>query len=267
MPLPHNVECIERISVHSHWLGFANPCFRSEDLVVVREHEQFIVNSLARRTNDGPETDARPGDRDTVAPTPDALERLLLAIEKPPLENPQPENLGVDLQSLRPLAQNLVASTLSRDRDALRLRRAGLSETQLIELLSDPDALRALLVSYYRGRWTDDSPEFEVRLGFVGGAEIILESKSQMPFMLPWRIQRADPGPSFETFDADVSRTLASCLPEGYLNRSRLLGWVPLHGPLPEEIVRCRLWELGRYHSRPQRLRRFLARWFGLSEA
>lgn len=134
---------------------------------VVRRHEQFIVNSLTRRTNHGPETAARPGDMDSVAPTAEAIERLLLAIEKPPLEHPQPENLGVDLQSLRPLARNLMASTISRDRDALRLRRAGLSETQVIELLSDPDALRALLVSYYRGRWTDDSPEFEVRLSLV----------------------------------------------------------------------------------------------------
>jgi hypothetical protein len=101
----------------------------------------------------------------------------------------------------------------------------------------------------------------------VGGTKIILESKSQMPFMLPWRIQRADPGPPFETFDADVSRTLAACLPEDYLNGSRLLGWVPLHWPLPEEIVRCRLWELGRYYSRPQRLRWFLVRWFGRKKA
>ena len=221
------------------------------------------MKSRTRKTNDGPDTDARPGDMDTVAPTPEALERLLLAIEKPPLEHPQPENLGVDLQSLRPLARNLMTSPISRDRDALRLRRAGLSESQVIELLSDPDALRASLVAYYRGGWTDDSPEFEVRLGLVGGAKIILESKSQMPFMLPWRIQRADPGPPFETFDADVSRTLAACLPEDYLNRSRLLGWAPLHWPLPEEMVRSRLWELGRYYSRPQRLRRFLVRWFG----
>jgi hypothetical protein len=263
MPLPQNVECIERIFVRSQWIGFADPCFRSEDLEVVRRHELFIVNSLTRRTNYGPETDARPGDMDTVAPTPEAVERLLFAIEKPPLGHPQPENLGVDLQSLRTLARNLMASPISRDSDALRLRRAGLSETQVIELLSDPDALRASLVSYYRGVWTDDSPEFEVRLGLVGGAEILLESKSQMPFMLPWRIQRADPGPSFETFDADVSRNLAACLPEVYLNRSRLLGRAPLKWPLPEEIVRCRLWELGRHYSRPQRLRRFLARCFG----
>jgi hypothetical protein len=263
MPLPHNVECIERISIHSQWIGFADPCFRSEDLEVVRHGDRFIVNSLTRRTNYGPGTGTRPGDMDRVAPTPEALERLLLAIEKPPLEHPQPENLGVDLQSLRPLARNLMASAISRDRDALRLRRAGLSETQVIELLSDPDALRASLVSYYQGCWTDDSPKFEVRLGLVGGAGIILESKSQMPFMLPWRIQCADPGPPFQTFDADVSRTLATCLPEDYLNRSRLLGSVPLSWPLPEVMLRCRLWQLGRYYSRPQRLRRLLARWFG----
>ena len=160
-----------------------------------------------------------------------------------------------------------MASPISRDRDALRLRRAGLSGTQVIGLLSDPEALRASLVAYYRSGWTDDSPEFEVRLGLVGGTGIILVSRSQMPFMLPWRIQRADPGPPFETFDADVSRTLAACLPEHYLNRSRLLGWAPLRWPLPEEMVRCRLWDLGRYYPRTQRLRRFLARWFERSEA
>jgi hypothetical protein len=204
---------------------------------------------------------------DTFASTLEALERLLLALEKPPLEHPQPETLGVDMQSLRSLARNLMESPVSRDRDALRLRRAGFSITQVIELLSDPDALRAWLVSYYRGTWTDDSPEFEVRLGLIGGTETILESKSQKPFMLPWRIQRADSGPPFETFDADVSRTLAACLPEDYLNRSRLLGRVPLGWPLQEEIVRGRLWELGRYYSRPQRLRRFLSRWFGRWEA
>ena len=107
MPLSHNVESIERISVHSRWLGFANPCLRLEDLEVVRRNQQMIVNSLTRRTNDGPDTDARAGDTDTVAPTPEALEQLLLAIEKPPLEHPWPENLGVDLQSRGFLAKGV----------------------------------------------------------------------------------------------------------------------------------------------------------------
>jgi hypothetical protein len=92
MPFPVNVGCIERISVHSQWIGFANPSFVSEDLEVIRWQEQFVVNRRVRRANPARDMDDRPDDMEAVAPTPESLERLLLALDKPRLDHPQPEH-------------------------------------------------------------------------------------------------------------------------------------------------------------------------------
>ena len=100
-----------------------------------------------------------------AAVSPALVDRLLLAIQKPPLERPSPENLGLDSQALRPFAQHLAGprSCIWAD-DRRRLRRVGFSDEQIADLLSDVDALPLLLQRIYRGAWTDDYPQMEVRL-------------------------------------------------------------------------------------------------------
>lgn len=196
-----------------------------------------------------------------VAVAPALVDRLLLAIEKPPLERPTPENLGLDSQALRPYALHLAGheSCIWAD-DRRRLRRAGFSNEQIADLLSDADALPLLVERAYRCRWTDDYPEMEVRLRTAGEAEIVLESKSQNHFMLPWWIRRTDKDTRFMTFDADISRALAAILPEGYLNRGVLLGKAGLGEDLARSVVTDRLWELSKQYKVPGWLGRILGR-------
>ena len=179
-----------------------------------------------------------------------------------PLESPDPKNLGLDSQALRPHAQQLAANRSSWDNEQRRLRRAGFSDEQIADLLSDTDGLPRLLKSLYRGFWTDDSPQMEVRLRIWDGNEIVLESKSQKHFMLPWWIRRTDTRERFQSFDADISRGVAAILPKGYLNRERLLGNAGLLGVLAEHVVESRLCELDREQKPHRRLARLLGRAF-----
>ncbi len=203
----------------------------------------------------------KPDEKPWVAVSAALVDRLRLAIDKPPLEHPSLENLGLDSQALRPYARLLASdhSLVGAD-DQRRLRRVGFSDEQIVDLLCDADALPHVVESVYRTQWTDDNPEMEVRLRMTGGTEIVLESKSQKHFMLPWWIRRTDTQARFRTFDADISRALAAILPRVYLNRRVLLGEAGLGEVLADWVVTHRLRELGRQYKLPGRLERFVNR-------
>ena len=80
--------------------------------------------------------------------------------------------------------------------------------------------------------------------------------------MIPWTIRGPDGSAPIQTYNAEVSRAMAACLPIGFLHRARLLGHAGLMGTLPEQVVRGRLRELGRSYTILRRLRRRLNRWF-----
>src|SRR4051812_17713092 len=61
MSRPLKVESIERISVHSRWLGFGDPRSIAEDLEVANLRGQFVVSGRCRRRGP-PERGADGGD-------------------------------------------------------------------------------------------------------------------------------------------------------------------------------------------------------------
>ncbi len=251
---------IVRISAHSEWVGFANPCFWAEDAEIVRRGDRFELESLERRNNvDGP-SERHPAEPFPVPPSREAVERLMSALERPPLEWPTLGNLGLDGGTIREEARRLLASPGHNAGDLGRVRRAGLSDEQIVEMLTEPQELQAELEAYFRGGWTDDHPKMRIRLGLAGGEgeEVLLESKSQMIHMLPWRIRMPGAVGPFETFEVEVAHALLACLPEGFLNSPRLLNQHSLFGPLADHLLRSRLWRLSRDHSLYQRIQRFL---------
>ena len=68
----------------------------------------------------------------------------------------------------------------------------------------------------------DDNPSFLVRLHLSSGSTLQLHTDSYYSHMLPWRL-RLDEGEIVETYNLDISRAVAALLPEGFLDRVRLL--------------------------------------------
>ena len=98
------VERIGRITIHSKWLGFASPPAWWDDSEIVPDGDQFVVIARNRMTDPPGDEGDGPDEEPWAAVSPASVDRLLLAIHKPPLERPSPENLGLDSQALRPFA-------------------------------------------------------------------------------------------------------------------------------------------------------------------
>ena len=77
-----------------------------------------------------------------------------------------------------------------------------------------------VLPSLFKFWKTDDYPGIRVEVTFQDGSKLAAFTHSYYVFMLPWSIGEENN----RTFNADISRALASLLPEKTVNRERLTG-------------------------------------------
>ena len=77
-------------------------------------------------------------------------------------------------------------------------------------------------------RYYNDAVIMDVDAGFTlglvraDGSKIEVRSFQSQAFMIPWKITTANR--EFETFDVGVSQAIAKLLPDGFLNRQRIIG-------------------------------------------
>ena len=141
----------------------------------------------------------------------------------------QPEMGRIDLENLD-VDTDWVRRAVAKER--VRYDREDLDSTRfqadfgsrLHDCAPRPDVLQALLNTYYdpRYRWTDDYPAVMARVTISSGSTVELSSHSQQQLMLPWRITTRTK--SRLSYDARISRALATLLPPEFEERHRIAG-------------------------------------------
>lgn len=81
-----------------------------------------------------------------------------------------------------------------------------------------------VIANHYNSCTTDDSPAHLVRISFSTRRTVAIRTDRNHAFMLPLKVEDSGSGTSIETFDPRLSRAIAGLMPEGYLERDRLLG-------------------------------------------
>lgn len=147
----------------------------------------------------------------------DALNTLLAALEQPDIPSPSLPNLGIDQEWLEKNSLRLPYSTMGGP-------EIGASDQQVLyrQSFHDQAFMTRIVSGIFSSFHTDDYPSVKAIVSLEDGSVIMLTSDSQHPFMLPWKIEMG--GTAHQTFNADISRSLAAILPNKTANRSRLLG-------------------------------------------
>jgi hypothetical protein len=100
---------------------------------------------------------------------------------------------------------------------------------------TDSKTATELLPYAFRFVKDDDYPQIIVTVTLRDGGRWVCSSKSYYPFMLPWKLNRG--GSEESTYNANISRALASLMPKGSLNRNRLTD-EPFKEWLSDEVMR-----------------------------
>ena len=153
--------------------------------------------------------------RDTVAAQ-DVLD-LVRALTAPPINTPSLSNLGINQSWLEEQAGEAAKHFGSLGEPNDQRQQAFLRES-----FTDLALIRKAIPRAVRSSWTDDPVWVHVIVRFVNGKTIEAETRNQPAFMLPWTCERD--GNKIQTFNADISRSVAKLLPDGAVNKGRLQG-------------------------------------------
>ena len=157
-----------------------------------------------------------PGLSQDAVPTSNVM-ALVTAVASPALLKPELSNLGISSAWLAERAPN-AARTVGSLGEPNDVRQQEFFRRSFTDL----NLIGTLLPRIMGASWTDDPIWVRVKIQFADGRTWTAETRNQPSFMLPWTVQRD--GESFQTFNADISRAVATLLPKGAVNRERLAG-------------------------------------------
>jgi hypothetical protein len=142
------------------------------------------------------------------------VENFLRQLEAP-ADAPTLEGLGISIEWLQAKAESALPD---------RLKEADQSEKNLfLDSFRDVRLIEKLLPAILGGGWTDDFPEFELRVEMKDGSTVRVRSSRQNTLMLPFDIVESGGGTRL-SYNAQLSRAIASLLPPEFTNRERLRG-------------------------------------------
>ena len=148
----------------------------------------------------------------------DLLNALMRAVQETTVTVPTAANLGITAQWLRGHADQARghASRLYYNYSE------GLPEQRALfrEAFENQRTIPSRLKQVYETFHTDEYPHMRVQLALQGGAQVILSTDSQNPYMLPWSVTAN--GKTTKTYNANISRALFALLPLSFENRERL---------------------------------------------
>jgi len=172
---------IDSIRIESRWGGLGEPS--DKVYKIVRRNDRYVR-------------------RRTTVPA-DAVERLVAAIEAPPVERQSALRAIATAEWLaavahRPHEHAAAVPTCSDEAKHLFEQR-----------LADPDYARDVLDGYFGMMRTDDYPEVKVDVALHDGRTLHIESHAQPALMLPWNVD------GVKTWNPELPRAIAAMLPSG----------------------------------------------------
>jgi hypothetical protein len=187
---------VQTVTIKSAWRGFSPSRSEPVELIIRRQGDGFCANG--ERIGNG------------------VVEALVSVLNESPMPHPRPSNLGITEAWLNENTDLAGAKSL-RHRSTFRAHLDSFRTA-----FNDVCNIENLVPSLFTGFHTDDYPRVEVELLFDGGKVWSASSDSQYDFMIPWKVQAG--APAFTTFNADISRAVATLLPLKSVNRDRLSG-------------------------------------------
>jgi hypothetical protein len=143
------------------------------------------------------------------------VQALVVALSAASAANPDMANLGVTPEWLK----EKVGSQHPRDLSQATETTAN-QQRMFNDSFANLDLIAKVLPTLFTYTKFDDYPFSKVEVVFEDGSKLTAESHSYYVFMLPWKID----GEKSETYNADISRAIASLLPKKTVNKERLEG-------------------------------------------
>jgi len=223
---------IEHIEIAPAWAGSRSA---TESMVTITNHQGVFARTWnpstitpeynsVRITVSAPDAQPdSPGNgtrqtelsRDTV-PEQDVLD-LVRALTAPIINAPSLSNLGINQGWLEERAGEAAKhfGNLGEPNDERQ-------QAFLRESFTDIALIGKAIPRVVRSSWTDDPVWVHVVVRFVNGKTIEADTRNQPAFMLPWTCQTDSH--KVQTFNADISRSVAKLLPVCSVNKERLQG-------------------------------------------
>jgi hypothetical protein len=148
------------------------------------------------------------------------IERLLDAIHTEPVKTLDPSQFDINQEWLRKLAEDIVEKELDPSKKYYFIMKSRKSE--LIEGLSNLKRAYQKIRRHYAYGWSDDYADLETRITLSDGKMILITSKSQHDFMIPWKITVGSQ--EYTTYAVNISRALNNILPQKFTNKKRIKG-------------------------------------------
>ncbi|MBP7552410.1 MAG: hypothetical protein KA885_03210 [Spirochaetes bacterium] len=95
---------------------------------------------------------------------------------------------------------------------------------ETVEILGNHEYIKEAVSEYYASNWYDDYPKIAVEIKLSGDKIITLQSNDQHFFMAPWFISSDAASGSLKNYNINISKALADTLPDGFVNKERLIG-------------------------------------------
>jgi len=192
-PAQHD-DSVKQIVIESRWRGMGEPA--DSTLVVQNRNGSLYLED--KQIESG------------------KIDDLLAALKAAALPAPQVTNLGITADWLR---QNV--KPVPKQGEAAKYYEGAPNQRALYEnTFSDLGIIQKLLPSLFDFWKSDDYPELMLTVTFADGQKWTAISDSYFPLMLPWTVDLN--GQKRKTYNADISRALASLMPDGSLNLERL---------------------------------------------
>jgi hypothetical protein len=201
---------VDHIHIHSNWIGdqlVDFPTVMSID--ISRKGNKFVGFSQAGFWDD------RKLPKQSITASELSVKELLDALQAKP-------ELKISLNELKMHPYQLQAEINSQFNDFLKnapvsARRDLLSYKA--SLYRNGPLTDMLSIGYKSGiGYTHDYPNVRVRINLSDGKELTAESNSERVMMLPWKVNGGA-----QNFSVRISKAVAALLPEGSINRARLL--------------------------------------------
>lgn len=95
---------------------------------------------------------------------------------------------------------------------------------ETVEILGNHENIKEAVSEYYASNWYDDYPKIVVEIKLLDDKIITLQSNDQHFFMAPWFISSDRASGSLKNYNINISKALADTLPDGFVNKERLIG-------------------------------------------
>ena len=159
------------------------------------------------------------------------VKQLLAALKTQPVKQLDVNQVGITQTWLNANAETAFREYCS----VFRIDKPSEKQKELfLATFKDLNASQKAVQDYYRQRWTDDYPKFNLKIVTREEGIIELHSDDQHTFMIPWQITRD--GKTEITYNIEISRILCNILPDSILtiDKKRICGM-----KLREEIAQC----------------------------